>query len=176
MWSFIVVLIEMCGGTAPFYVLFIENFFMPLQGFANVFVFLRPRIQSIQKTSPEIFYFTAAYHSVFHYDEVLQRVTESVISPVNPDERSRPKTEMINAPDSVRKSTGEEGNVSNVPAPSGINESPRDKEESFQQVIREEASSHHDAEEEPTIADDSLIDPSEGPERVSMAKSVSFDD
>jgi hypothetical protein len=176
MWSFIVVLIEMSGGTTPFYVLFIENFFWPLQGFANVFVFLRPRIQSIQKTSPEIFYFTAAYHSVFHYDEVRQRLTESVISPVSPDEGSRPKSEMIDASDSARKCTGKEGNASSVPAPSGMNESPRDKKDRFQQVVHDEASSHHDADEEPTIAEDSLIAPSAGPKRVSVAKSVSFND
>jgi hypothetical protein len=72
MWSSIVVLIAMFGGTAPFYVHLIENLLLPLQGFANVLIFLRPRIQSIQMTSPEMFYFTAAYHSVFHYDEVRQ--------------------------------------------------------------------------------------------------------
>jgi hypothetical protein len=70
MWAFVVVNIELGGGTTPSFLILIENFFWPLQGFANVFIFLRPRIQSIQKSSPEMFYFTAAYHSVFHYDEV----------------------------------------------------------------------------------------------------------
>jgi hypothetical protein len=90
-WTFVVVLIEQSGGTAPAYVVIIENLFWPLQGFVNVFIFLRPRIKSIQKSSPEIYYFTAAYYSVFHYDEVHQRLTESVILPASPDEGSRPE-------------------------------------------------------------------------------------
>jgi hypothetical protein len=167
MWAFVVLSVEMFGGTNPFFLILLENFFWPLQGFANVFIFLRPRIKSIHERSPEMHYFTAAYHSVFHYDEVRQRLTESVFSPARPDKESRPKIDTCNTSESVRKSTGEESNASSVPAPSGMNESP---------VIHEDASSHHDADEEPTIAEDSLVAPSAGPKRVSVAKSVSFHD
>jgi hypothetical protein len=164
MWGFIVVLIEELGGTCPFYLLFIENLFLSLQGFSNVFIFLRPRIKSIQKSSPEMYYFTAAYHSVFHYDEVRQRTTESVFSASRPIEESRPTSGMTSCTsDSLRKATGEESNAISTTS---------------SQVIHEEASSRdHDVDEEPTIAEDaSLFAQSAGPKRASMAKSVTFDD
>jgi hypothetical protein len=78
-FTFIVVLIGNVRRDCSLYVLFIENLLLPLQGFANVFYLLRPRIQSL-KSNPE-FYFTAAY-LCFHYDEIRQRVTKSVFSQV----------------------------------------------------------------------------------------------
>jgi hypothetical protein len=233
MWAFVVLIVEMFGGTNPFFLVLLENVFWPLQGFANVFIFLRPRIKSIQKTSPEMHYFTAAYHSVFHYDEVRQRVTESVFSPARPDKGSRQESGTINTPNPLRKSTGEESDSStrSVPALAELpetggspaadlanescyenekrfqpvmheevssyddvdeepaitedylfaqiteqNESRHQKEDNFQQVIHEEAPAHHDTDKEPTIVEDSLIAPRAGPIRVSMAKSVSFND
>jgi hypothetical protein len=176
MFGFVVGIVEQSGGTNPFYLILIENFLWPLQGFANVFIFLRPRIISIQKSSPEMYYFTAAYHSVFHYDEVRQRITESVNSPASPGEGSQSKSGMSYASDSFRKSTGEESDASSVPATNGIKESLHDKEERFQSVIHEEAPAHHDADEEPTIAEVSFIAQSAGPEKVIMAKRVSFND
>jgi hypothetical protein len=43
----------------------IHNFFWPLQGVINVFIFLRPRTKSIQKYNPRnvLQYFTATYHA-----------------------------------------------------------------------------------------------------------------
>jgi hypothetical protein len=72
-WPFVVVLVEESGGTSPSYLVIINNFSWPLQGFVNVIIFLRPRIKSIQKSSPEMYYITAAYHSAFLYDEVHRR-------------------------------------------------------------------------------------------------------
>jgi hypothetical protein len=199
-WSSIVGMIELGGGTVPFSLLLIQNFFWPLQGFANVFIFLRPRIKSIQKRSPEIYYFTAAYHSVFHYDEVRQRATESVFSPARPDEESRPKSGTTNSTaDSLRKATGEEGDTISTPAThAGMNETTAKEinaistqashginephqEERFQRVIHEEAcSSRHHADEEPTIAEDALyalFAKSAGPKGDKiMERSMSFDD
>jgi hypothetical protein len=182
MWAFVVGIIELGGGTNPFYVILLHVFFWPLQGFANVFIFLRPRIQSIQKSSPETYYFTAAYHSVFHYDEVRQRLTESVNPPASPDEVSQSKSGTAKTSDSFRKSTGEENDASGVPATNGMNDSRHD-EERFRPVIHEETPAHHeetpahhDADEEPTMAqdEDSLIAQSGGPKMATMAKSVSF--
>jgi hypothetical protein len=69
----------MFGGTAHFMCFSLKIYYYALQGFANVFYLLRPRIQSL-KSNPE-FYFTAAY-LCFHYDEIRQRVTKSVFSQV----------------------------------------------------------------------------------------------
>jgi hypothetical protein len=194
MWTFIVTLTESAGGTNPWYVILIQNFFWPLQGVINVFIFLRPRIKSIQKTSPEMYYFIAAYHSVFNYDEVRQRVTESVLSLTRSDKESRTKYGTSNPLDSIQKSTGEESVTSGVAATSGVDETTGEEsnaistpaishgmnesrqEERFQPVIHEEASSRHHADEEPTIAEDALFARSAKPKRVSMAKSVHFDD
>ena len=130
-WAFLVVLIEQSGGTSPFFLVLLENLIRPLQGFVNVFIFLRPRIKSIQKSSPEMYYFTATYHSVFHYDEVRQRATESVLSPVRPDEERRPKSGTTHSTaESLRKATGEECDAFSTPAThAGINESRHDKED-----------------------------------------------
>jgi hypothetical protein len=176
MWAFVVCIVEQSGGTNPFYVILIENFFYPLQGFANVFIFLRPRITSIQKSRPEIYYFTAAYHSVFHYDEVRQRLTESVNSPASPGEGSQSKSGMTNTADSFRKSTGEESDASSVPATHGIKESRHQKDDNVQQVIHEDARAHHDADEEPTMAEDALFAQSARSKRATTAKRVSFYD
>jgi hypothetical protein len=176
-WAFVVTNIELAGGTNPFYLILLQVFFWPLQGFANVFIFLRPRIKSIQKSRPEMFYFTAAYHSIFHYDDVCQRLTESVNSPASPDEESRPKSGMTNTSDSFRKSTGEESDASGVPATThGMNVSRQEEEESFQPVIHEEAPAHRDADAAPTIAEDSSIAQDAGPKKATMAKRVSFVD
>jgi hypothetical protein len=174
-WTFTVVFIEQSGGTSPFFVVFIQNLFWPLQGFVNVFIFLRPRIQSIQKRSPETYYFTAAYHSVFLYDEVQQRSSKR--PPPRPIAVSEPKSGTTHSTaDSVRKATGEEIDAISTPAThAGMNESRHDKEERLQPVIHEEASSHHDADEEPTIADAALFAQAAEPKRASMEMSSSFD-
>jgi hypothetical protein len=187
-WAFVVTNIELAGGTNPFYLILLQVFFWPLQGFANVFIFLRPRIKSIQKSSPGMYYFTAAYHSVFHYDEVHRRSSKPANSPARPieganspaspdaDEGSRPKCGMTNTSDTFLKSTGEESDASSVPATYGMNESRHQKEDVFQQVIHEDAPAHHDVDEEPTFAEDSLIAQDAGPKKASMAKRVSFND
>jgi hypothetical protein len=175
-WTFVVVLIEQSGGTSPFFVVFIQNLFWPMQGFVNVFIFLRPRIQSIQKSSPGMHYFIAAYHSVFLYDEVHRR--SSKWAPPRPKAVSEPKSGTTHSTaDVVRKATGEESEATSTPAiQAGMNESRHDKEERLQPVIHEEASSHHDADEEPTIADVALSTQSAEPIIASMGKSSTFDD
>jgi hypothetical protein len=153
-WAFVVFNIEMGGLTNPFYLLVIENFFWPLQGFANVFIFLRPRIRAIQKSAPEMFYFTAACHAVFHYDEVYRRSSKPAGLPDRPGEGSRPKIRMADtSADSFQRSTGEESDaITTQPATYGIKEWRHETEESFQPVIHEEPSADHDADEEPRIA------------------------
>ena len=66
LFAFTCVIIEQAGGTNPFYTLFLENLSWPLQGFFNVFVFLRPRIQSLRKDNPDISYWQAAVWAAFH--------------------------------------------------------------------------------------------------------------
>jgi hypothetical protein len=174
MWAFVVANIELGGGTTPFYVVLIQNFFWPLQGFANVFIFLRPRIQSIQKSS-EMFYFTAAYHSVFHYDEVHRCSSMQATSSTPLGEGSQPKSRISHASDSLRKSTGEESDPCSIPVTSGMNESRHEKKESFQSVIHEEAPVHHDADdEEPTIGEDALFARITGPDKSLHEKEESF--
>jgi hypothetical protein len=176
MWAFVVVNIELGGGTTPSFLIIIQNFFWPLQGFANVFIFLRPRIQAIQKSSPEMHYFTAAYHSVFHYDEVHRRSSMPTSSSDHPGQRSQSRSRMSFASDSLQKSTGDESDPTGVPGTSGVNESRHEKKESFQPVVHEQSPIHHDADEEPTISKDALFARITGRKRASMVKSVSFDD
>jgi hypothetical protein len=162
LWAMIVGMIELGGGTVPFYLLLIHQFFWPLQGVINVFIFLRPRINSIQKSSCEMYYFTSAYHSVFLYDEVRQR--SSKWTPARPHEESQPKSGTTHSTaDSLRKATGEELDAISTPAThAGMNETAGEEsnaisthvshgmnesrqEELFQPVIHEEASSRHHA-------------------------------
>lgn len=151
-WAFVVFNIELGGGTNPPSLLLIENFFWPLQGLANVFISLRPRIQSIQKTSPTMIYFTAVYHSVFRYDEFRRRSLRTATSLDRPDEGSRPKSGTADISDSFPKSTGEESDTLATPSatPAGMNKCKYEHEESFQPAIYEESSADHDADEEPT--------------------------
>jgi hypothetical protein len=175
-WTFTVVLIEQSGGTSPFFVVFIQNLFWPLQGFVNVFIFLRPRINSIQKSSPKMRYFIAAYHSVFLYDEVRRRSLKW--TPARPAKVSQPKSGATGSTaDSLRKAAGEEGDAISTPATHAEkNESRHDKDKHIQAVIHEDTSSHNDADEEPTIAEGTLFAQSAEPKRASMENSVSFDD
>jgi hypothetical protein len=145
MWAFIVVNIELGGGTTPFALVLIENLFWPLQGFANVFVFLRPRIKSIRKSNPEMFYFTAAYHSVFHYDERHRLSSQPA---------RKPKNLMSFLSGSFRKSSGEDNEAVDIPETHKINNSRQQKEEIIQPVIHEVAPAQHDADEQPTITEE----------------------
>jgi hypothetical protein len=140
MWAFVAVNIELGGGTTPFALVLIENLFWPLQGFANVFVFLRPRIKSIRKSNPEMAYFTAAYHSVFHYDELHR----SSSKPANSLAR-QPKNLLSFLSGACRRSSGEESGALHVQA-------------SIQPVIHEEAPAQHDADEEPTITERTITE------------------
>jgi hypothetical protein len=180
-WAFLVFNIEMGGGTNPAYLVIIENFFWPLQGFANVFIFLRPRIQSIQKSSPEMFFFTAAYHSVFYYDEVYRRSSKPSTLPARTGEGSFP-TNGRGRSCSFRKPTAEGSDTNSVPAPTfGMlelleDESRGQKEDDLQQAIQEDDPANHDADERLTVAEDTLVAQSVEPKAVVVIKSVQFDD
>jgi hypothetical protein len=117
-----------------------------------------------------MYYFIAAYHSVFLYDEVHRRSLKWTKPPSRAEKGSRTKSGMTGSTaDSVRKSTEEEIDAISTPAThAGMNESRHDKEEHLQPVIHEEASSHHDADEEPTIADVALFAQSSEPKIASM--------
>jgi hypothetical protein len=144
-WAFVVFNIELGGGTNPFFLLFIENFFWPLQGFANVFIFLRPRIHAIQKCSPEMYFFTAAYHSVFHYDEERRRSSKPTSSTARPGDGNLSKHAINYGSGSFRKSTGEESDAFSLPL--------QPKEENFRQGIPEEDPAQHDLDEQRHDAD-----------------------
>jgi hypothetical protein len=163
MWAFAVVNVELGGGTSPFFLVLIENFFWPLQGFANVFVFLRPRIKAIRKYRPEMFFFTAAYHSVFRYDEVYRWSSKPANSLPRPNEESRSKHLMSFLSGNLRKSSVEESDASSVLATSSMKESRQHKEESPQPVIREEAPVQHSADEQPTNTEDASFTQSTEP-------------
>ena len=99
MWAFIVVLIENVGGNLYFSVLFLQvstvvvfligiiehgcrlhniiinpyclqQFFWPLQGFFNVFIYLRPTMQYIRLQDTDISFFRAAYLAAFNEKEM----------------------------------------------------------------------------------------------------------
>jgi hypothetical protein len=53
----------------PFALLFIQNIAWPLQGFFNVHIFLRPRINSLRRTHSELSYTRLVYYATFRYDE-----------------------------------------------------------------------------------------------------------
>jgi hypothetical protein len=160
-WGFVLVNIELGGGTSPFYLVLIENFFWPLQGFANVFIFLRPRIQSIRKSSPETFYFIAAYHSIFHYDEVHGRSSILAYSSTRPVEGSQSKSGMSSIGEG--KDALSRPSLNKLPEAAGksaedlATESRYAMKDNFKQESHEEASSDHDGDEELTMAEDSVF-------------------
>jgi hypothetical protein len=53
----------------PFALLFIQNMAWPLQGFFNVHIFLRPRINSLRRSHSELSYTRLVYYATFRYDE-----------------------------------------------------------------------------------------------------------
>ena len=50
--------------------LLLEQTLWPLQGFCNVFIYLRPRVASVRKLHPDISYGLALYISLFEYDSI----------------------------------------------------------------------------------------------------------
>ena len=68
-WAFIVCNSDWFTWKVPSVLMILENISWPLQGFLNLFVFLRPRIQTLQKHEPALNFFVAAYVSLFDYDE-----------------------------------------------------------------------------------------------------------
>jgi hypothetical protein len=88
----------------PFALLFIHNVSWPLQGFFNVYIFLRPRINSLRRCHSELSYAGLVYYATFRYDEwtarrptmanerrpsnralVLQTMNQSQLVPSRPD-------------------------------------------------------------------------------------------
>ena len=65
LFAFLCVIIEQAGGTNPFLTIFLENLLWPLQGFLNVFVFLRPKVQSLRKDA-NVSYGQAVIWAAFH--------------------------------------------------------------------------------------------------------------
>ena len=61
---------EQAGKTNPYIVLLLEQTLWPLQGFCNVFIYLRPRVASVRKLHPDISYSLALYISLFEYDSI----------------------------------------------------------------------------------------------------------
>jgi hypothetical protein len=57
----------------PFALLFIQNVAWPLQGFFNVHIFLRPRINSLRRRHSELSYARLVYYATFRYDEWTAR-------------------------------------------------------------------------------------------------------
>ena len=116
-----------------------------------------------------MFYFTAAYHSLFYYDEVHRRSSMPSNSLTRPGQGSQLKSRMSNTPNSFKKSTGEESDASGLPVTSGINESQsrHEQEKSLQSVIHDKDPTHHDADEEPTIPEDSVFAQITEPKRSS---------
>jgi hypothetical protein len=111
MWAFVVVNIELGGGTTPSFLILMENLFWPLQGFANVFIFLRPRIKAVQNHSPEMYYFTAAYHSVFYYDEVHRRSSQRAASRSSQSDASLSQEKQESAPPAIPEECSEHGDA-----------------------------------------------------------------
>ena len=61
MWAFIVYHIEVYAARVPGPLLIIENVSWPLQGFLNLFVFIRPQVQATQRKTPTLSYLQAVY-------------------------------------------------------------------------------------------------------------------
>jgi hypothetical protein len=68
--------ITLFGMTPPPYgLLFMQNIAWPLQGFFNVQIFLRPRINSLRRRHSELSYARLVYYATFRYDEWTARGT-----------------------------------------------------------------------------------------------------
>jgi hypothetical protein len=72
-WNFVLYIIDMVGVPQPFGLVLLGNFFWPLQGFFNAFIFLRPRIRRIRQNLPDVRYATVVHEVLFHYDEYVEK-------------------------------------------------------------------------------------------------------
>ena len=52
-------MIQMQGKEVPFAILFLARFFLPLQGFFNIMVYMRPHIISLRRSNPDYSWFKA---------------------------------------------------------------------------------------------------------------------
>ena len=73
-WAFAVYHFDVFVAPVPFVIQALNQFFWPLQGFFNVFIFLRPRILAIQKKQPEASYWKALSLALFRFEEVVPQV------------------------------------------------------------------------------------------------------
>lgn len=69
MWAFVVYHLDQYVDRVPGILMIVQNISWPLQGLLNLFVFLRPRIQVLQRYFPELTYQQAAYVAIFSYNE-----------------------------------------------------------------------------------------------------------
>jgi hypothetical protein len=60
----------------PFALLLIHNLAWPLQGFFNVHIFLRPRINALRRSHSDLSYARLVYYATFRYDEWSARRPE----------------------------------------------------------------------------------------------------
>jgi hypothetical protein len=65
----------------PFALVLIQNTAWPLQGFFNVFIFLRPRISSLRRRHSELSYARLVYYATFRYDEWNARGSSTTNEP-----------------------------------------------------------------------------------------------
>ena len=77
-WAFFVYHCDVFGVGTPFVLQFINQCSWPLQGFLNVFIFLRPRIGRIRQQLPEVSYWRAAYLATFQFEEIVPHREERV--------------------------------------------------------------------------------------------------
>lgn len=73
--------LEVAGGINPFWTLLLQNILYPCQGFFNVFVFLRPRINTIRAKNQELSYMQLAFRATFRYDDFQPRQPQKQDAP-----------------------------------------------------------------------------------------------
>lgn len=72
MWNFLAYIMDMIPGVEqPFATVWLAQFFWPLQGFCNLFVFLRTRVATLRKRYPSFSYIQANWNALFHYEELI---------------------------------------------------------------------------------------------------------
>ena len=70
-WAFLVYHMDVFGVPCPFWLQLLNQLFWPIQGFLNVFIFLRPRIDMIQTKLPGTQYLSAVYLALFCFDNIF---------------------------------------------------------------------------------------------------------
>ena len=80
MWAFVVYHIEVYATHVPGPLLVLENVSWPLQGFLNLFVFIRPQVQATRKRTPTLTYWQAVHMVLLGNDQARRVALQQHVS------------------------------------------------------------------------------------------------